>query len=479
MSLILEAVERWASIQPNRLAVVGDLGSLDCAQLNQAIGAAAAWISGLAPGKRPIAVALDNGPAWVVCDLALLRLGRPCVPLPPFFTESQRQAVIASTGVCAVIAPGSSHEIAGERLGMVATGVAPITLHPGTAKVTCTSGSTGHPKGVCLSARQMEVVAQSIVSVLTDAYAGNHLPVLPLSVLLENVAGLYPMLLAGGVYRASSLAAVGMARPFQPDFDRLLGKIQATEASSLILTPELLRGLIAAKLASRAATPALRLVAVGGAKVAPALLKAAEAAGLPAVEGYGLSECGSVVALNQPGQARPGSVGRPLPHLLAEIEPDGEIVVGARPFLGYVGGPLHDGPVRTGDLGRLDEDGFLYLSGRKSNLIVTAFGRNVSPEWVESELLSQPQIAQAMVFGDGQPTLGALVAPFPGASPEATQAAIDAANARLPEYARVKRWRATPPFDPQRGELTANGRPRREALMRAYGEFTLPAEEIP
>jgi long-subunit acyl-CoA synthetase (AMP-forming) len=313
--------------------------------------------------------------------------------------------------------------------------------------------------------------------VLTETYAGDHLPVLPLSILLENVAGLYPILLAGGVYHAAGLADVGLAKPFQPDFARLLAKVLAAGASSLILTPELLRGLIAAKAATGLETPNLRLVAVGGAKVSPALLRAAQRLGIPAIEGYGLSECGSVVALNDPGQARPGSVGRPLPHLHLDFEPDGEIVVGDHPFLGYVGGPLHDGPVRTGDLGRLDDDGFLCLSGRKSNLIITAFGRNISPEWVESELLSEPPIAQAMVFGEAQPALGALVVPFPGVAAAAVLAAIDSANARLPEYAQVNRWRATAPFDPLRGELTANGRPRREVLMRAYGDFILPAEE--
>jgi long-subunit acyl-CoA synthetase (AMP-forming) len=133
--------------------------------------------------------------------------------------------------------------------------------------------------------------------------------------------------------------------------------------------------------------------------------------------------------------------------------------------------------VHTGDLGWLDGEGYLHLSGRKSNLIITAFGRNVSPEWVESELLSQPQIAQAMVFGEAQPTLGALIVPFPGADIMAVQAAVELANARLPEYAQIARWRLNPPFDPARGELTANGRPRRDVLIQHYADFIHPAEE--
>lgn len=450
---------------------------LDWVELRQAVADAAAWIDKGSPPWQPVAIALDNGPAWVVCDLALMKLGRPCVPLPPFFTAEQRQAAITNAGVGAVIVPGVSYKIAGESLDLLPTGAWPVALHPGTAKITYTSGSTGQPKGVCLSQPQVEGVALSIVDVLTEAYAGRHLPILPLAVLLENVAGLYPILLAGGVYEASSLRDVGLERPFQPDFTTMIRNVAEAEASSLILTPELLRGLTAAKLATRLDTPSLRLVAVGGAKAPAGLLAAAARAGIPAVEGYGLSECASVVALNRPTDSRAGSVGLPLPHLDLSIEADGEIVVGGRPFLGYVGGPAHDGPVRTGDLGRIDDDGFLHLSGRKSNLIITSFGRNVSPEWVESELLSQPQIAQAMVFGEAQAELGALIVPFPGLDSAAVQTAVDAANARLPEYARIGRWRLTPPFDALRGELTANGRPRREVLRRTYSDFVLTAEE--
>jgi long-subunit acyl-CoA synthetase (AMP-forming) len=236
--------------------------------------------------------------------------------------------------------------------------------------------------------------------------------------------------------------------------------------------PELLRALLMVMGFTGTTFPHLNLVAVGGAKVAPQLLARAEALGLPVYEGYGLSECASVVALNTPAQRRIGAVGKPLPHLTVEIAPDGEIVVGPRPFLGYAGGETRDGPVRTGDLGRLDPDGFLRIDGRKRNTIINAFGRNIAPEWVESELLAQPEIRQAIVFGEAQAELGALIVPLaPGLGDDALAAAVARANLNLPAYAQVRRWQVRAPLDSAAGELTGNGRPRRDVVLSHHRPF--------
>ncbi len=187
-----------------------------------------------------------------------------------------------------------------------------------------------------------------------------------------------------------------------------------------------------------------------------------------------------MVALNTPAARRAGSVGRPLSHLSVEIAPDGEIVVGPRPFLGYAGGEPHVGKVRTGDLGAFDADGFLRIEGRRGNTIITAFGRNIAPEWVESELLAQPEIRQAVVFGEAQATLGALIVPLlPDMDEAAIARAVDRANQALPDYARVKRWQVRPPFDLANGELTNNGRPRRAVLLSRHRDFIEASQQEP
>jgi long-chain acyl-CoA synthetase len=467
MSAVLAALSRRASATPHDVVVSWGSGSLTAADLLTEVERLTGMLS---RDTSPVGVLLDNGPAWVVVDLALIMAGRPGVPIPRFFTAAQRDHALADAGAGLLITPGGPEDMAfaDARLRLAPTGLSPRILHPGTAKITYTSGSTGAPKGVCLAQDQMEAVAASLVAVLGQGRAGLHMPVLPLAVLLENVAGLYASLLAGGRYHAASLTEAGMGEAFRPDFPRLMTSVAQTGATTLILVPELLRGLIAAQGALRL-DHRLEMIAVGGARVSPALLDAAAAAGLPVVEGYGLSECASVVALNTPDDACPGSVGRPLPHLKVALADDGEILVSPHPFLGYVGGDQAPEVLHTGDIGALDAGGRLRIEGRKANTLITAFGRNVAPEWVESELLAEPQILQAMVLGEAAASLSALIVPMPGVDPAQVEAAVTRANARLPDYAHVGDWRLVPPFDPAAGQVTANGRPRREALRRTYG----------
>ena len=125
--------------------------------------------------------------------------------------------------------------------------------------------------------------------------------------------------------------------------------------------------------------------------------------------------------------------------------------------------------LRTGDLGHF-EDGFLVLHGRKKHQFVTAYGRNVNPEWVEAELVQQAPIAQAWLHGEAlAQNVAVLVPRRPGVADAELQAAIDRVNAGLPDYARVHRWlRADAPFGASNGLATANGRLRRNALFKHY-----------
>jgi len=126
----------------------------------------------------------------------------------------------------------------------------------------------------------------------------------------------------------------------------------------------------------------------------------------------------------------------------------------------------------TGDLGHLDDDGFLYLDGRKKNVLITSFGRNISPEWPESLLLGSGLFRQAMVIGDGQAQLGALlVTAKEGLSDEVIQAGVTSANQELPDYAQIKHWLlADEPFSPNNGLATANGRLKRDLIKKKFND---------
>jgi long-chain acyl-CoA synthetase len=458
--------------------------AFNAAALDEAIRALAARLT--ASGCRTLALHLDNGPDWIIADLASRVAGVCLVPLPTFFSAEQIRHVLQSVPVDALLAvnpealappgavragPASGMNDSPARLMRLTPAAAPHALPPGTGKVTFTSGSTGRPRGVCLSNGQLLTQAR----VLADAATlkrPRHLCVLPLSTLLENVAGVYAPLLADGEVIAPSLAEIGFTGSSSLDSGRFVATITRHRPHSLILTPQLLQVLVAAAGGGWTPPSSLTFVAVGGARVPAGLIETAHALDIPAYEGYGLSECASVVSLNRPGAARPGSCGTPLPHVRVTVV-DGELRVSGNAMLGYAGDPESWGQdtIATGDLGALDADGFLHIEGRRKNLLISSYGRNISPEWVESELLADGSLGDCVVFGDARPFCVALLRPrSPQHSDTAIQATIDAANRRLPDYARVRGWQTLPePLAASPGLLTENGRPRRPVIQAQYG----------
>ncbi len=439
-------------------------------------------LTGLGEGCRPcVATLLDNGPLWIEADDTLATAGIAHVPLPLFFSPQQIRHALDSAGADLVLAERAEPILAldagfapaGQWRGrplLARRGGDTAPLPVGTAKITFTSGTTGAPKGVCLSANQMAATAGVIARTLQPLAMKRHVCVLPLPVLLENVAGVLAPRLAGMEVVAPPLAETGLLGAAGFDPQRFARCLEQNGAESVILLPQMLEAWLAEMEAGRLAPLAsLRFVAVGGAHVSPEILIRAREVGIPVYEGYGLSECASVVALNHPGGDRPGSVGRPLPHLSVSLAEDGEIMVSGQTCLGYLGEPpcLPGTPLATGDLGRFDADGFLYVAGRKKNILITAFGRNVSPEWVESELRREPAIAQSAVFGEAKPWLAAVIVPRGQESDVA--GAVARVNAGLPDYARIHRFIvAEQPFTPANGLATANGRPRRPEIAARY-----------
>lgn len=431
-------------------------------------------------GIHTVATLLDNGAQWVLWDLAALRAGVVHVPIPGFYAPQQIQRTLLAAhanGLVTYSAASPAFAAAGYTVAaaqdgidvLVNAAVLPARLPEETTKITFTSGSTGDPKGVCLSASALLTVADSIHTALLPVSVTAHLCALPFAVLLENIAGLYAPLLNGASCVVLPMAQVGLQGASAFDAARFDQTVRHHAVHSVVLLPQMLRAWVGHLHQHGLRAPAnLAFAAVGGAAVSPALLLAAERLGIPVFEGYGLSEGASVQTLNVPGLSRPGSVGRPLPHCRLRVADDGEILIRGSMASGYLDSPVptRDHWLPTGDLGRIDPDGFVHITGRKKNLLITAFGRNVSPEWVETQLQGSAAIGQAVVLGDAMPQLGAVIWPLQDSASDAELAqAVAHANAALPDYARVQQWvRAVVPFSVEAGTATANGRPRRLAI---------------
>lgn len=487
MDNILNAIEHHARHSPSRIALRGSAAMLSYAGLHEAVATLAATF--VAQGWRRVALLLDNSPAWVVADLAAARAGITLVPLPAFFSAHQLGHALVDAAVEVVLTdqPQRFTEVAAQRLDDLL--IANTRLHvlavpaangsaravtgiaAGIAKITYTSGTTGTPKGVCLGGAALDVVTESLAQRTAVMSDDIHLCLLPLATLLENIGGIYVPLLAGAAVALPSLAEVGMQGASGVDISRVIVALQNHGATRAILLPQLLQAMVECFEAGTAIPQQLRFLAVGGAPVSPALLQRAAALGLPLFQGYGLSECCSVVALNNAARNRPGSVGQPLSHVELRIADDGEIMVRGALFCGYLGEqqPSADGWWPTGDEGHLDDDGYLFVTGRKKNIFITSFGRNVAPEWVEQELVLSPLMAQAFVYGEARPWNVAVL--VTDADDATVWAAINAVNGRLPDYARIGGWiRAAAPFTVANGQLTATGRLRRQPLWQSYGE---------
>ncbi|HEU5286441.1 MAG TPA: AMP-dependent synthetase/ligase, partial [Sphingomicrobium sp.] len=222
----------------------------------------------------------------------------------------------------------------------------------------------------------------------------------------------------------------------------------------------------------------------GGAPLNPEVGLFFHSLGLTLLQGYGQTEAGPVISCNRPSAGiRMDTVGPPLKDTEVKIAEDGEILVrGENVMHGYWQSPeetarvLHNGWLATGDVGYLDDKGRIVITDRKKDLIVNDKGDNVSPQRVEGMLTLQPEIAQAMVYGDRRPYLVALLVPDPeyAGQPDVEQrlkAAVDRVNADLSIVEKVRRFiTADGPFTIDNEQLTPSMKIRRHVLKAVYAE---------
>ncbi len=402
------------------------------------------------------------------------------------------------------------------------------------ATVIYTSGTTGLPKGCLLTHGNLLAVQRATVPLVDGGPGDSTYLYLPLAHLLAQLIE-FTTLAQGGTLTffggrvEDVVAELQEARPTHlPSVPRLFEKVrsfvlslaQAREggrewfeeavrigvmAADGTLPPELqdayeaadkeLYGLVRQALGGR-----LRWALTGGAPIAPDTVDFLRACGIAVYEGYGMTESAGVLTLNHPGAVRYGTVGRPVDGVELRIAPDGEILArGAMVFAGYHNDPRatratldDEGWLRTGDLGALDEDGYLTITGRKKDLIITSGGKNLTPSLSELALQTSPFVSRAVMVGDRRPHPVALItldaeevtgwAAREGrelATPLSrdrrvralVQEAVDAANATVSRPARIRDFAVLEEdFTVESGLLTPSLKVRRQAVTERYAD---------
>ncbi len=229
----------------------------------------------------------------------------------------------------------------------------------------------------------------------------------------------------------------------------------------------------------------IRLFITGGAPISTEILEFFDAAGITICEGWGMTETFSAGTCNIPGEQRFGSIGRPLPGIEMKLDVDGEILIkGANVFAGYYKDEdatrasfTPDGFFRTGDVARIDADGYYYIIDRKKDLIITAAGKNIAPQNIENLLKSDPRISQVMAVGDRRAYVTALIAPAPELRQTKSETEIlalvteivRAKNEQLANYERIKKFRLLPAdLTQEGGELTPTLKVKRKVVSEKY-----------
>jgi long-subunit acyl-CoA synthetase (AMP-forming) len=351
----------------------------------------------------------------------------------------------------------------------------PIAYRPDdVVTIKFTSGSTGEPKGLGARAGSVDSSLAAVQTLFAHGPGDTLFVFLPLS-LLQQRYWIYSALAFGhDVVVATYELAFHALKREQPTvvmgvpgfFEALRKQIDGPEGDPAERARAVLGGRI-------------RYLWTGSAPASPDVLSFFERCGMPIFEGYGLNET-CIATKNALGAHRRGSVGRPLPGKRVHLDDEGVVIVSSdqpvntRYLFSEPGASeavfLPDGSVRTGDLGRIDEDGYLYILGRADDVAVLRNGRNVFVRPVEERLKRCPQIEDCIVVGFGRDHLAAIVCASGG---EAVRAAIEAhiaaCNAAGTGDERVGGFiLADEPFSIENGLLTSQYKPRRRAILARY-----------
>ena len=390
------------------------------------------------------------------------------------------------------------------------------------AQITYSSGTGGAPRGIMLSHRNIlsnilgaeALIRPVILRSWLRPVPRVFLSFLPLSHSYEHTAGLWlPILLSARVYYAESAAALmANLQEVRPTimtlvprlFEMLYGRITIEVEKSPPLQRWLFHKTLATSrakyqrqqsLSDRLLDPMLgilvrrrvrqrfggriRALVSGGAALSTDLAEYFHGLGVPVCQGYGQTETAPVVACNSPIAPRLHTVGKPLSGVTVRIAEDGEILVqGDNVMVGYwndpeaTAGSLVNGWLHTGDIGHLDEDGYLIITDRKRDIIKLSGGDTLSPARIEGRLGLEPEIHQAMVFAskaNGAFVVALIVAATPRITEEAIRQAIERANRDLTQPEKIRKFAiAREAFTIENGLMTPTLKLRRHLITRQY-----------
>jgi long-chain acyl-CoA synthetase len=467
--------------------------------------AAKTQASGIQPGDR-VAHVSENRYEWVITDLAIHLARGVHVPIQVSLSGPQIAEQIADSGARLVCVSNRAlmakfAELIDDSIPVLIHDEWPLAVaesHPGTAKtqamidacvqetspddlatILFTSGTTGRPRGVMLSQRNLAVNSAVTAETFGDEFGETSLCVLPLSHIFARTCDLYTWLYRGSVLvlaesRETLFRDLALAKPhglsavpylYQRVADKVRSSGNPDEAAEL-------KALFGGRMA--------RLTS-GGAPLPQEVETWYRERGLPILPGYGLTESSPVISMSTPNAYRFGASGRLLPGIEVRIAEDGEILNrGPNTMLGYWNNPedtaatIRDGWLHTGDLGELDADGFLYVRGRKKELIVLSTGKKVVPTRVEGLLTMSPLIEQAAVFGEGQCGIVALIVPASGASSQDRELFAAEIGRCLQSAAHEEQVRyfslLSRPFSIEHGELTPKLSLRRAVIAKNFAD---------
>ncbi len=411
---------------------------------------------GVQPGQRVVQVS-ENRYQWIVADLAIQLAQGVHVPAHSSLTGEQIAYQINDSEACVVLVSNEPQvaklvavqnqlrkglafvsfdetflaiqnqvprllelELAqlvdadAERLVQAAVKIPTDSL----ATILYTSGTTGEPKGVMLTQKNLVSNALGTLRAFEQSVDDIRLCFLPLSHIFARTCDLYTWIASGSqlalaesretVLQNCKEVAPTLMNGVPYFFDKIRRVLLDCGRADV---PGAVRELLGGR---------VRYCCSGGAALPDHVFDFYYERGVPVLQGYGLTESSPVITISKESHFRRGAVGRPIPEVEVRIGEDGEIQTrGPHVMQGYWKKPeataevIRDGWLLTGDLGRLDADGYLYITGRKKEILVTSGGKNVAPVLLESLLMEDPLIHQALIVGDGQNYLAALIVPNP------------------------------------------------------------------